>query len=96
MDWNTLVISSISSLITYFLGLRRSKKEIESITLINIEKSVQIYKTIVDDLNVRITDLNKQVKELNEKVDELMIENAELKSMLSKQKKSPLKTPTKL
>lgn len=92
MDWNTLLVSSISSIITYFIGLTKSRKEIESITLINLEKSLEIYKSIIDDLNVRITELNTQVKELNDKVDELMEENYKLKNIL--QKKSKEKTPS--
>ena len=40
IDWSTLVISSISSITTYFIGLRKSRKEIESITLINLEKYI--------------------------------------------------------
>jgi len=91
MDWNTLLISSISSVITYFIGLRKSKKEIESITLINLEKSLEIYKAMIDDLTGRINQLNTQVKNLNDKVDELMEENYKLKNILEKKnKKTPL------
>lgn len=91
IDWSTLLISSVSSLVTYFIGLRKSRKEIESITLINLEKSLEIYKSMIDDLTGRINTLNKQVKELNDKVDELMLENTQLKNMLKKEtKKTPL------
>lgn len=91
MDWNTLLISSVSSVITYFIGLRKSKKEIESITLINLEKSLEIYKAMIDDLTGRINQLNTQVKNLNDKVDELMEENYKLKNILEKKsKKTPL------
>lgn len=91
MDWNTLLISSVSSVITYFIGLRKSKKEIESITLINLEKSLEIYKSMIDDLTGRINQLNTQVKNLNDKVDELMEENYKLKNILEKKsKKTPL------
>jgi CII-binding regulator of phage lambda lysogenization HflD len=91
MDWNTLLISSVSSVITYFIGLRKSRKEIESITLINLEKSLEIYKSMIDDLTGRINQLNAQVKELNDKVDDLMTENHNLKLMLEKKnKKTPL------
>jgi CII-binding regulator of phage lambda lysogenization HflD len=91
MDWSTLLISSVSSVITYFIGLRKSKKEIESITLINLEKSLEIYKSMIDDLTGRINQLNAQVKELNDKVDDLMTENHNLKLMLEKKsKKTPL------
>lgn len=91
IDWSTLVISSISSITTYFIGLRKSRKEIESITLINLEKSLEIYKSMIDDLTGRINQLNTQVKTLNDKVDELMEENYKLKNILEKKgKKTPL------
>ena len=91
MDWSTLLISSVSSVITYFIGLRKSRKEIESITLINLEKSLEIYKSMIDDLTGRINQLNIQVKTLNDKVDELMEENYKLKTILEKKtKKTPL------
>ena len=91
IDWSTLVISSISSITTYFIGLRKSRKEIESITLINLEKSLEIYKSMIDDLTGRINQLNIQVKTLNDKVDELMEENYKLKTILEKKnKKTPL------
>jgi predicted nucleic acid-binding Zn-ribbon protein len=91
IDWSTLVISSVSSITTYFIGLRKSRKEIESITLINLEKSLEIYKSMIDDLTGRINQLNIQVKTLNDKVDELMEENYKLKGILEKKsKKTPL------
>lgn len=91
IDWSTLVISSVSSITTYFIGLRKSRKEIESITLINLEKSLEIYKSMIDDLTGRINQLNIQVKTLNDKVDELMEENYKLKTILEKKtKKTPL------
>lgn len=91
MDWSTLLISSVSSVITYFIGLRKSRKEIESITLINLEKSLEIYKSMIDDLTGRINQLNIQVKTLNDKVDELMAENYRLKNITEKRtKKTPL------
>ena len=91
MDWSTLLISSVSSVITYFIGLRKSRKEIESITLINLEKSLEIYKSMIDDLTGRINQLNIQVKTLNDKVDELMEENYKLKTISEKKtKKTPL------
>ena len=91
MDWSTLLISSVSSVITYFIGLRKSRKEIESITLINLEKSLEIYKSMIDDLTGRINQLNTQVKALNDKVDELMAENYRLKNITEKKtKKTPL------
>jgi predicted RNase H-like nuclease (RuvC/YqgF family) len=84
MDITNVIIPAITGLLTFFLGQQRGKKEIESISLQNLEKSVQIYQTIIQDLKEEITSLNKKVDELQGKVDEMMKENHELKKTLSK------------
>lgn len=78
----TIISSSITGVITYFVGLKRAKKENDNLTLTNIEKSITIYQTIVDDLKKEIMTLNSKVKDLEEKIDDLMSENHNLKKML--------------
>jgi peptidoglycan hydrolase CwlO-like protein len=82
----TLVVSVFTGLVTFFVGLQKGKKETDGLTLQNIEKSVMIYQTIIDDLKDEVMSLNKKVDELQTKVDELLIENAELKKMLEQHK----------
>jgi peptidoglycan hydrolase CwlO-like protein len=78
----SIISSSITGVITYFVGLNRAKKETDNLTLSNIEKSISIYQTIVDDLKKEIMTLNSKVKDLEEKIDDLMSENHNLKKML--------------
>jgi len=82
MDITNVVIPAITGLLTFFLGQQRGKKEIESITLTNLEKSLEIYVSIIQSLKAEIESLNNKVDELQGKVDEMMKENHQLKKML--------------
>jgi peptidoglycan hydrolase CwlO-like protein len=87
----TFIISTMTGLITFFFGLRRGKREVEGIALQNIEKSLEIYQNIIDDLNSRITTLMVKVDDLEKKIDELKTENDVLKDMLKKHDKESQK-----
>lgn len=78
----TILISSITGLITFFIGQKRQRKETDSIILNNLEKSILLYQTIIEDLRDEVTNLNGKVGELQNKVDELMSENYKLQKML--------------
>lgn len=88
MNYENIIIAVITGVISYFAGFRKSKKEIESLHLINLEKSLQIYKEMIDDLSTRINNLNNQIKELDVKIDELMVENTNLKKIIEKKHKN--------
>ena len=78
----SLLITTITSIITYFLGHNRAKKETESVILVNLEKSISIYQTIINDLKLQMVDMNKKINELETKVDELLAENNKLSDLL--------------
>jgi peptidoglycan hydrolase CwlO-like protein len=80
----TLIITSVTSFLTFILGQQRGKKEIESVHLQNLEKSMEIYKMIIDDLRDEISILNGRVETLQGMVNELMVENHKLQSMIKK------------
>jgi len=86
MDIINIVIPAITGFLTFVIGQQRGKKEVESISLQNLEKSVQIYQTIIQDLKGEITSLNEKVDALQRKVDEMMEENHSLKKMLKEKK----------
>ena len=91
MDFTNIIIPAVTGFLTFLLGQQRGRKEVESITLANLEKSVQIYQTIIEDLKQEILGLNRKVEELQSKVDEMMKENHELKQMMSKKSYTPKK-----
>ena len=78
----SLLITTITGVITYFLGHNRAKKETESVILINLEKSISIYQVIINDLKLQMVDMNKKINELETKVDELLAENNNLTNLL--------------
>lgn len=78
-----VIIPGVTGFLTFLLGQQRGKKEVESITLSNLEKAITIYQHIIDDMRDEIGNLNRKVDELQDKVDTLMEENHQLKKMLS-------------
>jgi peptidoglycan hydrolase CwlO-like protein len=78
----SLLITTITGVITYFLGHNRAKKETESVILVNLEKSISIYQMIINDLKLQMVDMNKKINELESKVDELLAENNKLSDLL--------------
>lgn len=80
----TILTTTITGFLTFLLGQQRGKKEVESVHLQNLEKSIEIYKTIIDDLRDEISILNERVEKLQGMVNELMIENHKLQRMIEK------------
>lgn len=83
----TFVISTITGIVTFFLGARKQKKETDAIELDNIKTSIGIYQTIISDLKEEIISMSKKIDKLESSVDELMKENTELKEMLQTKKR---------
>jgi peptidoglycan hydrolase CwlO-like protein len=92
MDYNTIFTifsTAITGVITFFVGLRKGKTENEGLIITNLERSVSLYQTILDDMKEELTQLRMEVDKLEQKVQELLKENAELKKiMLSHEEKS--------
>lgn len=80
----TILVSSITGVITFFVGHRKARKETEGLQLDNISKSVGIYQTIINDLKEQVEILLTKVDELEDKIDALKEENCELKKMVEK------------
>jgi len=81
---NDTIILLVSNILTgvasFFVGKRRSDAETDNQVLRNLELSVNVYRTIIDDLKKEIHDLNIQVQMLEKKVEELMLENKKLRN----------------
>jgi peptidoglycan hydrolase CwlO-like protein len=80
----TILASAITGVVTFFIGMAKSKKEIESMSLTNLEKSIDIYARIIEDLKEEIEGLKTEIKELQTRVSDLTKENHELKQMMKK------------
>jgi len=66
----------------WVVGRRKQQVEVENSVLRNLEISVNLYKTIIDDLKEEIHNLNIKIQELERKIDELHAENKRLKANL--------------
>ena len=88
----SLLITTITGVITYFLGHNRAKKETESVILVNLEKSISIYQVIINDLKLQMVDMNKKINELETKVDELLVENNNLTNLLKEHNAGAIST----
>ena len=86
MDNNllTFLVSTITGVVTFFIGQKRARKEIDTIALENIQNQITIYNRIIKDLSDQITTLLGKVEELEMKIDDLKKENHQLKEMLKK------------
>lgn len=73
---------TITGLIGYFTGKKKSDAETDNQVLRNLELSVNLYKEIIDDLKKEIEGLNVRIQDLEKKIDELHEENKRLKSSL--------------
>jgi peptidoglycan hydrolase CwlO-like protein len=84
MDANLLLIISnaITGIAGWFVGKRRQQVETDNAVLRNLELSVNLYKTIIDDLKEEIHGLNIKIQDLEKKIDELHAENKKLKAGL--------------
>lgn len=82
----TVVVSSITGLVTFFLGAAKQKKEVENMSLQNIQASLDIYKVIIDDLKSEITTLLSRIDELEAKIDEMKTNEEQLRKLLKEKK----------
>lgn len=83
----TIIASAITGISSFLFGVKKSKRELEDMALTNIQKSIDVYKVIIDDLRGQIDILLKKVNELEVKVVELKTENHELHKMLKEKNK---------
>ena len=75
-------MTSITGFVTFLLGVKKGKAETESVLLLNLEKSIGIYQTIINDMKGEIKQLNEKIDELEKKVETLLEENHELKRLM--------------
>lgn len=81
--WETLiqlVVLGATNAITFFFTRRRYNAEVESTDLDNVRKSLDLYKSIIDDLEVRLSKMQERINDLEKDLDELKEENNKLKN----------------
>jgi peptidoglycan hydrolase CwlO-like protein len=88
MDSNiiTVAIALVTSITSFIFGQHKAKREIESMTITNVQKSVDVYREIIEDLRGEVSELLIKVNQLEDKIDELHSENSQLRKMLKEYK----------
>lgn len=69
----------IVSVITYMMGSRKRDVEIENTKLDNLEKSLKIYQTMINDMSDKIVELTGKIEVLESHIEKLVEENKRLK-----------------
>jgi peptidoglycan hydrolase CwlO-like protein len=81
-DLILILSNALTGIAGWVVGRRKQQVEVENSVLRNLEISVNLYKTIIDDLKEEIHNLNIKIQELERKIDELHTENKRLKANL--------------
>jgi hypothetical protein len=74
-----IISNALTALASFFVGRRKSVADSDNAILNNLAVSINIYKTIIDDLKEEIHQLNLKVEQLEKKVDFLTEENTKLR-----------------
>ncbi len=75
-----VVPAAILSVISYILGYKKNVTEVDGSRLDNLEKSINVYNVIIDDMAQKIEHLTGEIAKLELRIEELLAENKQLKS----------------
>lgn len=70
-----IISNALTGIAAWFVGKRKVNADTDNSVLRNLEISVNLYKTIIDDLKSEIQALNIKIQDLEKKIDELHEEN---------------------
>ena len=82
----TVISTAVAAVTSWFVGVRKTRKELESMSLNNIEKSIEIYAVIIDNLKDEVKEMMLKIDVLEDKIDALTKENFELHKLLLKER----------
>ena len=75
-----IFLAAGTSIIGYILGYRKQNVDLQSSRLDSLEKSINVYNLIIDDMAKKIETLTTEVAGLERRIEELMAENKQLKN----------------
>ena len=81
IDWVLVTITGISG---FFLGMRKTQKETDSISIQNVASTLNVYQDIIADLKVEMKSLQEKMNEMEKTITSLKKENKQLKAMIEK------------
>jgi peptidoglycan hydrolase CwlO-like protein len=81
IDWILVTITGISG---FFLGMRKTQKETDSISIQNVASTLNVYQDIIADLKDEINSLKTKMDEMEKTITNLKKENKQLRAMIEK------------
>ena len=76
----TVIVPIISAFIGWVLGYRKQNIDLCSDRLDELEKSINVYNKIINDMSGKIDGLRKEITRLEIQIQDLMKENKQLKN----------------
>lgn len=87
MDLETLFtagIGIVSSVITYFVGLKKNKAEVDSLVLENVKGILQIQTETIEALKKEVDELKKKIDDYEKYIDQLQAQIREMRKEMNK------------
>jgi len=81
IDWILVTITGISG---FFLGMRKTQKETDSISIQNVASTLNVYQDIIADLKVQINEMKEKMEQMDKTIHKLQEENKKLNAMIKK------------
>lgn len=78
------IIATATAGVTWFFSRQKQKADIKTAELDNVEKAIQIWRALAQDLGKKVDDLTSKCDGLSMEIDALRTENRSLKSSLAK------------
>ena len=76
----TVIVPIISAFTGWVLGYRKQNIDLCSDRLDELEKSINVYNKIIQDMSLKIDGLRKEITRLEIQIQDLMKENKQLKN----------------
>ena len=74
-----ILLVVIPSILAYIFGYKMNNADLCGKRLDELEKSIKVYNTIIDDMSNKIDSLKKEINKLETQIQDLMTENKKLK-----------------
>jgi peptidoglycan hydrolase CwlO-like protein len=81
VDWILVTITGISG---FFLGMRKTQKETDSISIQNVASTLNVYQEIISDLKSEINALKSKMEIMDKTIHDLQEENKQLRKLIGK------------
>jgi len=79
-----LIVATTSAGVAWVLSRKKQKAEIKAAELDNVDKAIQIWRGLAEDLVTKVDVLTQKCEGLSLEIDALRTENRSLKSSLDK------------